>query len=61
MLDAAHIIPDPDPDGHPEVSNGLSLCKFHHAAFDRRIIGIRPDNVIDCDETEKIIVLRGFS
>ncbi|HET7415556.1 MAG TPA: HNH endonuclease, partial [Arthrobacter sp.] len=50
LLDAAHIIPDSDPDGHPEVSNGLSLCKIHHAAFDRGIIGVRPDYVIEVRE-----------
>ncbi|MGA9853264.1 MAG: HNH endonuclease [Gammaproteobacteria bacterium] len=50
LLDAAHIIPDADPGGHPEVFNGLSLCKIHHAAFDRRIIGIRPDYVIEVRE-----------
>ena len=50
LLDAAHIIPDADPEGHPEVSNGLSLCKIHHAAFDRGIIGIRPDYVIQVRE-----------
>lgn len=47
LLDAAHIIPDTDPEGHPEVSNGLSLCKIHHTAFDRGILGIRPDYVIE--------------
>lgn len=43
LLDAAHILPDSDPRGEPLVSNGLSLCKIHHAAFDRHILGIRPD------------------
>ena len=43
LLDAAHIIPDKDPDGEPVVTNGLSLCKIHHAAFDNNILGIRPD------------------
>jgi putative restriction endonuclease len=47
LLDAAHIIPDADPDGHPRVSNGLSLCKIHHSAFDRGILGIRPDYIIE--------------
>ncbi len=47
LLDAAHIIPDTDPRGLPEVSNGLALCKIHHAAFDRHILGIRPDHVIE--------------
>ncbi|MDE2196328.1 MAG: HNH endonuclease [Gammaproteobacteria bacterium] len=50
LLDAAHIIPDSDPDGHPEVSNGLALCKIHHAAFDRGIVGVRPDYVIEVRE-----------
>jgi putative restriction endonuclease len=50
LLGAAHIIPDSDPEGHPEVSNGLSLCKIHRAAFDRGIIGIRPDYAIEVRE-----------
>jgi putative restriction endonuclease len=25
------------------VSNGLALCKIHHAAYDKKIIGISPD------------------
>lgn len=43
LLDAAHIVPDSDETGEPVVSNGLSLCKIHHAAFDGGYIGIRPD------------------
>ena len=43
LLDAAHIIPDGSPRGEPIVSNGLTLCKIHHAAFDASILGIRPD------------------
>lgn len=43
LLDAAHITPDSDEAGEPIVSNGLSLCKIHHAAFDRDYFGIRPD------------------
>ena len=43
LLDAAHIVPDTEPDGHPLVSNGLSLCKIHHAAYDQNFLGIRPD------------------
>jgi putative restriction endonuclease len=42
LLEAAHIIPDRELRGVPEVSNGLSLCKLHHAAFDANIVGIRP-------------------
>ena len=43
LLDAAHITPDRDEGGEPVVSNGLSLCKIHHAAYDSGYIGIRPD------------------
>lgn len=43
LLDAAHIIPDGEPDGNAIVPNGLALCKIHHAAYDRSIIGITPD------------------
>lgn len=46
LLDAAHIIPDVDAGGEPVVTNGLSLCKLHHAAFDSFFLGIRPDFVI---------------
>lgn len=46
LLDAAHIIPDGRPTGLPVVPNGLSLCKIHHAAFDRNILGIRPDYIV---------------
>ena len=41
LLDAAHIVPDADEGGEPVVSNGLSLCKIHHAAFDGEYFGIR--------------------
>ena len=47
LLDAAHIIPDAEPGGEPLISNGLSLCALHHAAFDRYFIGVRPDFVIE--------------
>ncbi len=46
LLDAAHIIEDGKPNGQPVVPNGLSLCKIHHAAFDNKILGIRPDLTI---------------
>lgn len=43
LLDAAHIIADKEDIGDPIVSNGLALCKIHHAAFDNNFIGINPD------------------
>lgn len=47
LLDAAHIIPDTEPDGEPVVKNGISLCKLHHAAFDRFLLGVTPDYMIE--------------
>ncbi len=49
LLDAAHIIEDGQPTGDPVVSNGLALCKIHHAAYDRLIMGITPDLVVKVD------------
>lgn len=43
LLDAAHIIPDAEPEGQPDVRNGISLCKLHHAAYDAMMVGITPD------------------
>ena len=45
LLDAAHIIGDTDVNGLARVTNGIALCKIHHAAFDSNILGIRPDHV----------------
>jgi putative restriction endonuclease len=50
LLDAAHIVPDSAPHGLPVVTNGLALCKIHHAAYDRNILGIRPDYVVEISE-----------
>ncbi|MEA2826156.1 MAG: putative restriction endonuclease [Actinomycetota bacterium] len=47
LLDAAHILPDGHPRGDPVVTNGMAMCKLHHAAFDRHIVGIRPDLVVE--------------
>lgn len=47
LLDAAHIEPDRDVRGEPTVSNGLAMCKLHHAAFDANLLGVRPDHVIE--------------
>jgi putative restriction endonuclease len=47
LLDAAHIIPDRDPMGEPVVSNGLSMCKIHHAAYDGNFLAVRPDYTVE--------------
>lgn len=40
LLDGAHITPDGAEESTASVTNGLALCKIHHAAYDRQILGI---------------------
>jgi len=47
LLEAAHILPDKHPLSEPIISNGLALCKIHHATFDLNITGITPDYVVE--------------
>lgn len=47
LLDAAHILPDRHTRGEPVAPNGLALCTLHHAAFDRHVLGVRPDLVVE--------------
>lgn len=47
LLEAAHIVPDADNRGDPEVTNGLALCTLHHSAFDRHLIGIGRDLTVE--------------
>lgn len=49
LLDAAHIVPDGEEGGVPTTPNGLALCKIHHAAYDRNMLGISPDYVVHVD------------
>jgi len=65
LLDAAHIIPDSEPGGDPIVTNGLALCKLHHAAFDKYFLGVRPDYTIEVrndvlDEQDGPMLLHGL-
>jgi putative restriction endonuclease len=46
LLDAAHILPDRDERGNPQVPNGLALCRIHHGAYDVGIVGIDPDYLV---------------
>ena len=64
LLDAAHIIPDSQ-GGRPEVSNGLSLCRIHHGAYDQNMLGIDPDYKIHINkdmlrETDGPMLKHGF-
>lgn len=43
LLDAAHIDEDAGQYREPLISNGLALCKLHHAAFDTDLLTVRPD------------------
>lgn len=47
LLDAAHIVGDAEDEGDPVVSNGLALCKLHHAAFDSFFLTVRPDYIVE--------------
>jgi putative restriction endonuclease len=42
LLEAAHIKSDAD-GGPAHITNGISLCKIHHGAYDSLILGISPD------------------
>ncbi|MCR2817316.1 HNH endonuclease [Microbacterium sp. zg.Y1090] len=49
LLDAAHIIGDTESHGVPHVTNGLAMCKMHHAAYDRFLLGITADYEVRID------------
>jgi putative restriction endonuclease len=46
LLDAAHIRSD-SLGGEPVVTNGIAMCKIHHAAFDNLLMAVRPDYAIE--------------
>ncbi len=46
LLDAAHIRND-SLGGEPVVTNGIAMCKIHHAAFDTMLMAVRPDYAIE--------------
>jgi putative restriction endonuclease len=56
LLDAAHVLPDNE-GGEPVVTNGIAMCKIHHAAYDADIfgisgeyeVGVRPDVMEEID------------
>ena len=65
LLDAAHIIADSEDEGDPVVSNGLALCKLHHAAFDSFFLTVRPDYTIEVrrsilEESDGPMLLHGL-
>jgi putative restriction endonuclease len=46
LIDAAHIVPDDEELGQPDVRNGICMSKIHHAAFDAGLIGIDADLIV---------------
>jgi putative restriction endonuclease len=46
LVQAAHIVADPSPEGIAAVVNGLALCAIHHLAYDRNLLGIDPGGVV---------------
>lgn len=46
LIEASHIIRDPDPEGFPAVVNGIALCAIHHVAYDRNLMGIDPTGLV---------------
>lgn len=43
LLEAAHIVADSRAHSTTDINNGLSMCRIHHTAYDRNLIGISPD------------------
>jgi putative restriction endonuclease len=46
LLDAAHLKEDSD-GGEPVVPNGVAMCAIHHRSFDKNVLGVRPDYMIE--------------
>lgn len=40
LVDAAHVIPVAHPRSNDDVTNGLALCRLHHAAYDTGLLGV---------------------
>ena len=51
LLDAAHITADSEEIGLAVVTSGLSLCKIHHAAYDRQLLGITPKYKVEINRS----------
>lgn len=52
LIDAAHIVPVADPGSTDETTNGIALCKIHHAAMDRNLISFDEKYKIEVSESE---------
>ena len=52
LIDAAHILPVAASGSTDETTNGIALCKLHHAAFDRNLVGLDEKYRIEINEKE---------
>ena len=59
LVDSAHIIPVADPKSNDDPSNGIALCRLHHAAYDSALLGVQSDYniIINPERTAKLAVL----
>ena len=46
LVDAAHIVPVSRPRSTDDVTNGIALCRLHHAAYDSGLLGVQSDHSI---------------
>jgi len=59
LLDAAHVVPDRDPQPVIAVNEGLALCATHHRAFDAHIIRYDSDYTIHIELPERFSAGQG--
>ena len=53
LVEAAHIIPVPEPSSTDETCNGLTLCVLHHRAYDRALVTVADDYHVLVSSVEK--------
>jgi putative restriction endonuclease len=51
LTEAAHIVPVAWPGSNDLTSNGLSLCRNHHRAYDANLLSVTPSYVIEVSAT----------
>jgi putative restriction endonuclease len=50
LVHAAHILPDRDVRGQPQVQNGIAMSVLHHEAYDLNLIDIDPDGMVHVNQ-----------
>jgi len=59
LLDAAHVVPDRDPQPVISVKEGLALCATHHRAFDAHLIRYDADYCIHIELPDRLTAGEG--